>query len=77
MPGAPFQSFGTRLQQIAREEITPVVLACTDGYLGYLVDRTASENGWYEAQISRFDERSLEAVFDSSAALIESLGGRA
>jgi len=75
VPGEPFHTLGVRLRQSVDEGLKPAVFACTNGYLGYFVEKAAIGGGSYEAQISRFDARSLETIFQTSVELVKALGG--
>ena len=74
VPGEPFNSLVQRVRATKRPEQKVTVFGCSNGYVGYFPDRSATDAGWYEAQISRFDWRSAEILAKEATALLAKLG---
>ncbi len=75
VPGEPFNSLVQRVRATKRPEQKVAVFGCSNGYVGYFPDRSATDAGWYEAQISRFDWRSAEILAEEAIVLLGKLGG--
>ncbi len=75
VPGEPFNSLVQRVRATKRPEQKVTVFGCSNGYVGYFPDRSATDAGWYEAQISCFDWRSAEILAEEATVLLAKLGG--
>jgi len=75
VPGEPFHQLSRSLRATAGPGRHVAVFACANGYLGYFPDQEAVDGGWYEAQISRFDQRALEQVTQTAQGVISELKG--
>lgn len=69
LPVELFAVHGACLQAHSTHPVTRVV-GYTDGYYGYVVDRSAADSGAYEALITYFDQPTTNQLLSSTAAFM-------
>lgn len=74
-PGEPFNTIQRHIKRKIASEECATIFSLVNGYLGYFPDETAVKEGWYEAQISPFDDESTRILTEEALALLKELGG--
>jgi hypothetical protein len=74
-PGEPFNTIQRHITRNIASEDRATIFSLVNGYLGYFPDETAVKEGWYEAQISSFDNESTRILTEEALSLLKELGG--
>ena len=74
IPGEPFLSLGEQIRAATRSAtVSPIVLGCTNGYVGYIPSRDAYQLATYEVLASPLGPGGAEQVVDAAVGLVRSV----
>lgn len=69
IPGEPFSVVGEAVRNAVAVPFQATVLSLANGYVGYLPDKDAGRENWYEALVSPFDQQATDMLTTSAVAL--------
>lgn len=72
IPGELFSSYGLEIRRRSPFKYT-MISGYTNGYVGYIADAEAYEQGWYEALSSPLDPSAGSIIVESAVELLQSL----